>query len=547
MQLTFGEYRDKVRACWLGKNIGGTLGAPFEGFRGVYDISYYTHDIKKGVLPNDDVDLQLVWLNAAERYGRNVNAEILGEYWLSYVTADWSEYGAGKNNMRYGLVPPLSGWYNNHNRDSCGCFIRSELWACLAPGHPEIAVRYAYEDAVCDHAYEGMYAEIFCAALQSAAFVESDRGKLLDAALSYIPKDCAIAGAVALVLECRRQGMDWKGARKRILQEYPGSFGMAHGYLDQEPEGDVPVGPLGYDAPGNIGILMIGWLYGDGDFSRSICIAAGCCEDADCTAGTLGAILGILGGTGAIDERWLAPIGDEIKTCSVDVTKRCLPIPKTVTELSQRVVNLMPVFLHGYCSLDGEGRLQFAPVESMYQNTLHTGFGNRVVFSEEIGGSPVHVRKEGCLFDVKVSYDGSLSVSESAAKRFHVTVRNRLHSQQWLTVRLQAPECWRALPAEELSVYLDQNHGGHEVTEIDFAVVPERLCAGRHEILLELVSCGRLSRMYVVLPLLTGWDGTVSGEGISKEGKSEIQTIGIREGECGYGENPSDSGGGQFL
>jgi hypothetical protein len=23
------EYRDKVRGCWTGKNIGGTLGAPF--------------------------------------------------------------------------------------------------------------------------------------------------------------------------------------------------------------------------------------------------------------------------------------------------------------------------------------------------------------------------------------------------------------------------------------------------------------------------------------------------------------------------------------
>ena len=123
MKLTFNEYRDKVRACWLGKNIGGTLGAPFECIRGVYDISYYTHDLSLGVLPNDDLDLQLVWLNAAEEYGKNVNAEILGEYWISYVTADWSEYGAGKNNMRYGLMPPISGWYKNHNKDSCGCFI----------------------------------------------------------------------------------------------------------------------------------------------------------------------------------------------------------------------------------------------------------------------------------------------------------------------------------------------------------------------------------------------------------------------------------------
>ena len=65
-QLSFKEYRDKVKACFLGKNIGGTLGAPFECIRGVYDIDYYTHDLSLGVLPNDDLDLQLVWLKAME-------------------------------------------------------------------------------------------------------------------------------------------------------------------------------------------------------------------------------------------------------------------------------------------------------------------------------------------------------------------------------------------------------------------------------------------------------------------------------------------------
>ena len=105
-------------------------------------------------------------------------------------------------------MPPISGWYRNHNKDSCGCFIRSEIWACLAPGHPEIAVRYAYEDAICDHAGEGMYGEIFCAALQSAAFVEKDMHALIDAALSYVPKDCAVAGAVRAALECHEKGID---------------------------------------------------------------------------------------------------------------------------------------------------------------------------------------------------------------------------------------------------------------------------------------------------------------------------------------------------
>ena len=113
MKLSFHEYLDKMRGCWNGKNIGGTLGTPFEGMRGLFDIQYYSQPLDKP-LPNDDLDLQLVWLNAVEKYGRNINRELLGEYWLSFIYPDCAEYGAGKNNLRAGLVPPLSGYVGNH-------------------------------------------------------------------------------------------------------------------------------------------------------------------------------------------------------------------------------------------------------------------------------------------------------------------------------------------------------------------------------------------------------------------------------------------------
>ena len=85
------EYLDKVRACFMGKNIGGTLGTPVEGKRGVFNIDFYTHDISKGALPNDDLDLQLVWLVAAERYGNKVNSQILADYWAARIYAHWNE------------------------------------------------------------------------------------------------------------------------------------------------------------------------------------------------------------------------------------------------------------------------------------------------------------------------------------------------------------------------------------------------------------------------------------------------------------------------
>ena len=60
-----------------------------------------------------------MWLAAVERYGRNVNASIPGDYWLSYIIPNWVEYGMGKANLRAGLVPPLSGVVDNNYKDSC--------------------------------------------------------------------------------------------------------------------------------------------------------------------------------------------------------------------------------------------------------------------------------------------------------------------------------------------------------------------------------------------------------------------------------------------
>ena len=161
-----------------------------------------------------------MWLAAVERYGRNVNASILGEYWLSFVIPNWVEYGTGKTNLRAGLVPPLSGDVDNTYKNSNGCWIRSELWACLAPGHPEIATRYAFEDAIVDHADEGMYAEIFTSAIQSAAFVENDREKLVEIGLSYLPENCITAQTIRKAVDCYHSGVDFSEARNRFIIQH---------------------------------------------------------------------------------------------------------------------------------------------------------------------------------------------------------------------------------------------------------------------------------------------------------------------------------------
>ncbi|MDR1060835.1 MAG: ADP-ribosylglycohydrolase family protein, partial [Clostridiales bacterium] len=358
MTIGFDSYRDKVMGCWAGKNVGGVLGAPFEGKRQFNEIDFYAVDLSNGPPPNDDLDLQIVWLAAVERYGRNVTASILGDYWLSYVLPNWVEYGTGKANLAAGLVPPLSGVVDNTYKDSCGCFIRSEIWACLAPGHPEIAARYAYEDAIVDHAGEGMFGEIFFAALQSAAFVEGDAQKLIDIGLSYIPEDSAVARAVRCARECHGEGVPFREARVRIHNAAPGTFGVQGIRLSEIPESEkaMAVGAPGFDAPENVAFAIAGLLYGEGDFGKSICLANACGEDTDCTAATLGALLGIVAGASGLPKKWTEPLDDKIATMCIDKTSAGIFVPQTVTQLTDRIMQATPGFLgQEFCDVLNKG------------------------------------------------------------------------------------------------------------------------------------------------------------------------------------------------
>jgi ADP-ribosylglycohydrolase len=285
--LNAKEYREKVLGCWMGKNIGGTLGAPFEWKRQINDVTFYTQDLGGDPLPNDDLDIQLLWLVAMEEKGIDVDAQLLSEYWRLYVTPHWAEYGTAKINMKSGLMPPLCGMVNNDYKHSCGSFIRSEIWACIAPGFPKVAAKYAYEDAIIDHGNgEGVYGEVFCAALESAAFVEKDIKKLVNIGLSYIPDDCGVTQAVRNVLASYESNKTWVEARDELISKYAGWMPR-----QQIRERDFEKGFIGtkrgWDVPSNIGIVIIGMLYGEGDFDKSMCIAVNCGEDTDCTGATV--------------------------------------------------------------------------------------------------------------------------------------------------------------------------------------------------------------------------------------------------------------------
>lgn len=150
-RLNETDYYRKIYGGWLGKNIGGTLGYPVEGKMELLDLTYYS-ELSEGPLPNDDLDLQIVWLHALEQYGARLTSVELGQEWMEHVFFPFDEYGYALANLRRGLVPPIAGWFNNPFTNCMGSPIRSEIWAMIAPGCPGVAAYYAYQDAIVDHA-----------------------------------------------------------------------------------------------------------------------------------------------------------------------------------------------------------------------------------------------------------------------------------------------------------------------------------------------------------------------------------------------------------
>lgn len=287
--LTDEHLHTKMMGCWLGKAVGGTLGMPYEGVRDTLNLTFY-EPVPTEMLPNDDLDLQVVYAFLLDRMDApRVSRIELAQAW-KHIGMSPDEYGIVKRNLGLGLLPPTTGSYDNPFTRGMGAAIRTELWACLAPGDPDLAVKYVYEDACMDHAGEGIHAATYLAALESLAFVESDRETLLDQAETFIPADSTLYAAIRDTRVWWSETGDWKQVQERLAERY-----LNDNFTD------VVI---------NLAYIVLGWLAGD-DFGEAVCIAVNCGQDTDCTGATLGALLGILDPAG-IDDRWLEPIGRDL-------------------------------------------------------------------------------------------------------------------------------------------------------------------------------------------------------------------------------------------
>jgi ADP-ribosylglycohydrolase len=423
--LAAGEYFDRVFACWLGKNCGGTLGQPLEeafGRSEPFDVWWYP-ELAEGGIPNDDLEMQLVWLMAVVERWPILTARTLSEYWLDHIGYNYDEYGFAKTNLRLGLVPPVSGRHNNWFVDCMGSPIRSEIWACLAPGVPALAARLAYQDAICDHAGgEGVYGELFNASMESAAFVIKDMDQLLDIAMTYIPDDCQVARAIRSARSSHREGLSWTEARERVLETVP------H-YVAQY-------------APINLGFQAIAWLYGE-DFGDAICKAVNCGYDTDCTGATVGSLLGILSGRAGLPPRWTDPLGERIATSESTggikhVSDGAFRVPETLDQLTSIVCGL------GERLLSMEGAPMRVGDASNFEGITAGSLAAPDSVRDLWKSDSLRLHHELPALRVAIEYGDSAVVRLGVAKEIGIEIENLHPAALEVSVDTRAPEGWMA-------------------------------------------------------------------------------------------------------
>lgn len=411
---------DKVYGCWMGKNCGGTLGTPLEkgiGEPEPFDVWWYPK-LQDGGIPNDDLEMQLVWLKAFEERGRDLDAHGLAQYWLNHIGYNWDEYGWARMNLRLGLLPPVSGNYNNWFVDCMGCPIRSEIFACVAPGLPRLAVKYAFQDAIVDHAGgESVYGEMFNTAIESSAFLVPDLNELLDIGRTYVRDGSKTAAAIDAARKAHSAGLDWKAARRKVLEATP------H-YNSQY-------------SPINMGFQTIGLLYGK-DFAESLCIAVNCGYDTDCTGATVGSILGILLGNSKLPTKWTEPLGDAVATneswgglrhCSTGPN----PIPKNLGELTRRTIAMAKIVSAGHTpSLEA----------------LRADDSVRALWTTP----PTRIRFALGTFRADVDYRDTPAVLPRTTKSIQTILTNTTPVSLTARCSVHVPEGWEAPPAQAVEV-----------------------------------------------------------------------------------------------
>jgi ADP-ribosylglycohydrolase len=322
---------EKVHGGWLGRAAGCLLGKPVEkvGRTGIREIlmsnrhwplaDYFTavgvsdelkakypwnrhggpESLKENItcMPeDDDMNYPIVNLIVAEQSGPAFGTEHVADVWLRtlpVMSTFTAERVAYVNSLKLISIPACATTGNPY-REWIGAQIRADMWGWLACGNPYRASEYAWRDARLSHTRNGIYGEMFFAAVIAEAAVSDDVGHVLMRAIKVVPEESRFAKAIMSAMAIARENRDWETIVDRLHEEF-GTLYWVH-------------------TINNAALVTAALVHGNGDFERTICSVVMGGWDADCNGATAGSILGTMKGKGRLPAKWVGPLNNSLRS-----------------------------------------------------------------------------------------------------------------------------------------------------------------------------------------------------------------------------------------
>ena len=320
--------QDKIRGAWAGQVIGCTYGGPtefkFSSFiPDEYPIEWHDHIVKWWYdhVPGlyDDVYMDLTFVEVFEREGLDAPVESFANAFAHAGYPLWHANLQARYNILQGIMPPESGhWKNNAHADDIDFQIEADYAGIMAPGMVNTAVQYTDEIGHIMNYGDGWYGGVYVAAMYALAFIHDDIPFIVREALKTVPAESKYYKCMADVI--------------RWWEQYPDNWHITWALANEKYGYDIgcPSGlnsAFNIDAVINSAYIIIGLLYGGGDFFRTIDISTRCGYDSDCNPASAGGILGTILGFSGIPETWKQPIYEvedrEFKYTDISLNRAC--------------------------------------------------------------------------------------------------------------------------------------------------------------------------------------------------------------------------------
>jgi hypothetical protein len=334
-----GVMKDKILGGWAGQTIACTYGGPTEfKFQGTMIQDYQTipwndHYIKwyfensPGLY--DDVYMDLSFVEVFDKYGLDAPVDSFAGSFANAKYPLWHANQVARYNILNGIKPPASGfWLNNPHADCIDFQIEADFAGLMSPGMPNTASEVCDKVGHIMNSGDGWYGGVYVAALYSLGFISDDIGYIVSEALKTIPDSSDFHKCISDVIAWHKKyPEDWKQTWFEVERKWSEDVGCPSGVFY----------PYNIDAKVNCAYVVIGLLYGGGDFNKTIDIATRCGQDSDCNPATAGGILGTITGYEKIPSIW-KPSLEEVRDLNfaftdISINKACIMSYKQGSEM----------------------------------------------------------------------------------------------------------------------------------------------------------------------------------------------------------------------